>query len=56
MSELARGENTTIATGAVTVSVAGARQGTVDAMVCELGVGTVFLPEVHRGCSPPDRR
>ena len=37
MTELARGENTTIATGAVTVSVAGARQGTVDLMVFQLG-------------------
>ncbi|WP_255024939.1 VWA domain-containing protein [Rhodococcus sp. GA1] len=37
MTELARGENTTIATGVVTVSVAGARQGTVDLMVFQLG-------------------
>ncbi|MEU5841584.1 VWA domain-containing protein [Rhodococcus sp. NPDC047139] len=37
MTQLARGENATIATGDVTVSVAGARQGTVDLMVFQLG-------------------
>lgn len=37
MTELARGQNTTIGTGAVTVSVAGAKQGTVDLMVFQLG-------------------
>ncbi|MFD6860315.1 VWA domain-containing protein [Rhodococcus sp. NPDC060090] len=37
MTELARGQNTTIGTGAVTVSVSGAKQGTVDLMVFQLG-------------------
>ncbi|MBC2589406.1 VWA domain-containing protein [Rhodococcus aetherivorans] len=37
MAELARGENTTIPSGPVTVAVAGARQGTVDLMVFQLG-------------------
>lgn len=37
MTELARGQNTTIGAGAVTVSVSGAKQGTVDLMVFQLG-------------------
>lgn len=37
MTDLARGENSTIGTGPVTVSVAGAKQGTVDLMVFQLG-------------------
>lgn len=37
MAELARGQNTTIGTGAVTASVTGAKQGTVDLMVFQLG-------------------
>ncbi len=37
MTELARGQNTTIGTGHVTISVAGARQNTVDLMVFQLG-------------------
>lgn len=37
MTELARGQNTTIGTGTVTISVAGAKQGTVDLMVFQLG-------------------
>lgn len=37
MTELARGENTTLDTATVTASVSGARQGTVDLMVFQLG-------------------
>ncbi|HET8994284.1 MAG TPA: VWA domain-containing protein [Rhodococcus sp. (in: high G+C Gram-positive bacteria)] len=37
MTELTRGQNTTIGTGAVTVSVSGAKQGTVDLMAFQLG-------------------
>ncbi|MEE2058411.1 vWA domain-containing protein [Rhodococcus artemisiae] len=37
MTELTRGQNTTIGTGEVNVAVSGARQGTVDLMVFQLG-------------------
>ncbi len=37
MTDLVRGENTTIGTGSVTVSVSGTKQGTVDLMVFQLG-------------------
>lgn len=68
MTVLARGENTTITTGPVTISVSGARRGTVDLMAFQLGADQrvrgdgdfVFFnqpvsPEGAVRLTPPDR-